>query len=152
MNGFGSSQYSRRLARVLVTSVTIALLIAAAGCGGKKESAEESAPAAQSAPAPPPQNRVLVHQANECLEYTPPRDSIQLGDSLMWVAEPGLKSTVTIELPSGVFAQSTWQLAPGGSVSSGPSLRQGNFDYTRPVSCGKPASGGPGVDIGGSAR
>jgi len=153
MTELSPSQYPRRIARVLFALLTVALLAVAAGCGGKQESGGESAaPAAQNASAPPSPNRVLVHQSNECLEFTPARDSLQLGDSLTWVAAPELKSTVTIQLPSGAFADSTWQLAPGGSVPSGPSLRQGVFNYTRPVSCGKPTTTGPGVDIGGSAK
>jgi hypothetical protein len=54
-----------------------------------------------------------------------------------------------IQLPRGAFADSTWQLAPGGSASSGPGMQIGNYNYRRPANCGTEGTTGPGVDIGG---
>jgi len=148
MNGLGSSRHSYRLARVLLA---LALLITA-GCAPKKESSEPPPPAADNASAPPPRTRVMVHQSNECLEFAPANVTIPLGDSVLWVTAPGEKDTLTIYLPGGGFAQTSWRLAPGDSVTSGPGLKQGSFPYTRPASCGKPSTGSPGVDIGGKSQ
>ena len=151
------------------TLLTVVLLTVVLGCGTKqteqasapepkaKSSTRASAvaPAQESTSQPPSTkessstHRITLTERG-CIRFDPQWAEVHVGESVTWHSD--LKSPVTIHVASGVFANESYVVRPGATVSSGPARAAGNHSFwAEPTACHDAPRGalpaGPGVRV-----